>query len=76
MKLGPTATNDQDDNERPVRYLECQPGSERACKWFRQHDHEADQKGLWRLSCGVRFPAQYADWVNETHIEQRVSSDF
>jgi hypothetical protein len=27
MKLGPTATNDQDDNERLVRYLECQPGS-------------------------------------------------
>jgi hypothetical protein len=27
MKLGPVATNDQEDNERPVRYLECQPGS-------------------------------------------------
>jgi hypothetical protein len=27
MKLGPTATNDQDDNERPARYLERQPGS-------------------------------------------------
>jgi hypothetical protein len=27
VKPGPTATNDQDDNERPTRYLECQPRS-------------------------------------------------
>jgi hypothetical protein len=29
MKLDTTATNDQDDNERLVRYLECQPGSKK-----------------------------------------------
>jgi hypothetical protein len=27
VKLGPTATNDQDDSERLVRYLTCQSGS-------------------------------------------------
>ena len=27
MELDPTITNDQDDNERPARYLKCQPGS-------------------------------------------------
>jgi hypothetical protein len=27
MKLGPTSTSDQDDSERPARYLECQAGS-------------------------------------------------
>ena len=44
MELGPTPTNDQDDNERPARYLECQPGS-KAGKWYRQHGHEANKKG-------------------------------
>ena len=27
MRLDPAATSDQDNNERLVRYLECQPGS-------------------------------------------------
>jgi hypothetical protein len=27
MELDPTITNDQDDNQRPARYLKCQPGS-------------------------------------------------
>jgi hypothetical protein len=27
MKLDPTSTCDQNDNERPTRHLECQPGS-------------------------------------------------
>jgi hypothetical protein len=40
----------------------------RAGKWFRQHGHEADQKRLRCLSCGVHFPAQYADWVNEKRV--------
>jgi hypothetical protein len=77
MKVDPTTTNNQDDNEQPVRYLECQSGSKkRAGKWFRQHCHEADQKRLQCLSCGVHFPAQYTDWINETHIEQRFIGQF
>src|SRR6516162_6034019 len=29
MRLDPAATSDQDNNERLVRYLECQPGSKK-----------------------------------------------
>jgi hypothetical protein len=29
MKFGPTATNDQGDNERVIKYLECQPESKK-----------------------------------------------
>jgi hypothetical protein len=38
MELDPTITNDQDDNERPARYLKLSTGiKRRAGKWFRQH---------------------------------------
>jgi hypothetical protein len=31
---------------------------------------------VWCLPCSVHFPAQYVDWVNEAHIEERLSGNF
>jgi hypothetical protein len=43
MKLSPTAKCDQNDNERPAKV--STKNKKGAGKWFRQHGHEADQKG-------------------------------
>jgi hypothetical protein len=43
VKLGPTTTNDQDDNERLVGYLTCEPGSkEEQVNSFVNMVHEAN----------------------------------
>jgi hypothetical protein len=74
--LDATATDDQDDNERLVRYLECQPGSKKEqINGFVNMVMRRIRKGC--SVCHVVFVFQQnTDWVDEMHIEQRLSSDF
>jgi hypothetical protein len=76
MELDPTTTNDQDDNERLGGYLKCQPGSkEEQVNGFVNMVMRRIKKGC--SVCHVVFVFQhYTDWVDEMHIEQRLSGDF
>ena len=76
MKLGPTSTNDQDDNKRPARYLECQPGSKREkVNGFVNMVMRRIKKVLVSvMRCS--FSSTIPRLGDETHIEQRLSDNF
>ena len=76
MRLDPASTNDHDDDERLVRYLTCQPGSkEEQVNGFVNMVMRRIKKAVASvMSC--LFSSTNPDWVDEMHIEQRLSGDF
>jgi hypothetical protein len=57
--------------------LECQPRSkEEQVNGFVNMVMRRIKKGCSACHVVFIFPAQYTDWVDETHIEQHLSSDF